>query len=68
MGGLFATETFKSVFAGMFLTTIGIDIDNTEHFFDKIDTLGTSNVGVTAFGTFALDLCFRKISNHVIKV
>jgi TctA family transporter len=67
MGRLFATETFKAVFAGMFLAPIGIDIDSTEHFFDEIDTLRAGNIRVAALGTFALDLCFIEVSNHEIR-
>ena len=67
MNRLFATETFKAMLAGVFLAPIGIDIDNAKHFFDEIDPLRTDNIGVAAFGAFALDLCFREVSNHEIR-
>jgi TctA family transporter len=66
LGGV--TKTFKSMFAGMFLTAIGIDINQGEHPVCQVDPLGADYLSATALGTFALDLRFGEVRKHQGKI
>ena len=52
----------------MFLAAIGIDVYQGEHPVCQVDPLGADYLSTTAFGTFALDLCFGEVRKHQGKI